>query len=352
MQKKARPTLRCLFDDLGGADVEDAAQRSALAGGSPRSIGPLPLDAIEHPLLKASNMFVDRTPEDVHDLRIKAVTDRTWYKARSGRRMRGAVWIDEEGVPWLCAAGTRREGEIDDFYAWFEGQSASGSQVFLPTEEDRKRLRLERVHAADAERLVELGTRVAEALATAARAGEVTKVALPTSLDPETLEFRDGASLVLELTPGDAGTVGEITLSLEVSDYATTQYGDVILEVRRAIPGIPTADWDVVPAMGDHSDPCWYALVDEEWVNCVLTSIEAEGPRAFAERPPDLTHGSDGMAHIVPTGGLVEAMVEGQPVRGLCGRCFVPRADPDERPVCADCVERQRTLDLLWVAPG
>jgi hypothetical protein len=94
--ERARPTLRCLREDL------------AL---------PVPrvdtlLEEIGHPLLaKAAERFGDdRTPQE----RIAAIDDQVLFKVKV-QRWRGAVWIDA-GVAWLVAAGQREEGAPDDFY--------------------------------------------------------------------------------------------------------------------------------------------------------------------------------------------------------------------------------------------
>ncbi|MDT3443591.1 hypothetical protein [Pseudofrankia sp. BMG5.37] len=97
MARQARPTLRCLREDL------------ALA--VPRV--DTPLEDIDHPLLtKASDRFAD---DDTPRERIAAIDDRVLFKVKI-QRWRGAVWVDA-GIPWLVAAGQREEGSPDDFYA-------------------------------------------------------------------------------------------------------------------------------------------------------------------------------------------------------------------------------------------
>ncbi|MBL7492549.1 hypothetical protein I6A60_02235 [Frankia sp. AgB1.9] len=97
MARQARPTLRCLREDL------------ALA--VPRV--DTPLEDIGHPLLaKVSDRFAD---DDTPQERIAAVDDQVLFKAKV-QRWRGAVWVDA-GIPWLVAAGQREEGSPDDFYA-------------------------------------------------------------------------------------------------------------------------------------------------------------------------------------------------------------------------------------------
>ena len=134
----ARPTIRCLLDDLR-SDLGNADQRSGLASGSLRGLGKVPLRTIDHPLLEKVTMLSDRPIAELHERRILAVTDYVWYRVKAGH-FRGAVWIDKPGVPWLCAAGIRRDGDTSDFYADFERRCVSGSDVFLPSESDSKRL--------------------------------------------------------------------------------------------------------------------------------------------------------------------------------------------------------------------
>jgi hypothetical protein len=341
---KARPTIRCLLDSLREG-ITDPNQRSALIAGRLESLGPVPLDEIAHPLLvKATEQFGERTLVELHEYRISAVRDVDWYQSKVGRH-RGAVWIDLQGQAWLCAAGTRRAEDNDDFYNQFERQCAGGSSVFLPTEDDLKRLRLEAVYEAEDRRGTLLRERVVAALMHAAQDRTTVTSALPTAFDNGTLEPVDGAILILDVTWGDPG---EITLSIEVTDYAAGHYNDVVHEIQMALPSVPLSDWDVIPATGDHLDPCWYALVDPEWIERFVTDIASRGVQAFVGDPPDLTDGPDGFSHLVNKNGLFEATVEGVAVRAICGRSFIPRSDPDA-PVCQRCAADHETLERLCV---
>jgi hypothetical protein len=98
MPRRARPTLRCLREDL------------ALPLPRVRT----PLDEIAHPLLaKAAERFAD---EQAPQERIAAIDDQVLFKVKVQRR-RGAVWLDDGETAWLVAAGQREEGSPDDFYA-------------------------------------------------------------------------------------------------------------------------------------------------------------------------------------------------------------------------------------------
>ncbi len=44
-------------------------------------------------------------------------------------------------------------------------------------------------------------------------------------------------------------------------------------------------------------------------------------------------------SHYVPKDKLMQAMVEGTPVRALCGKLWVPSRDPERFPVCPMCKE-------------
>jgi hypothetical protein len=49
-------------------------------------------------------------------------------------------------------------------------------------------------------------------------------------------------------------------------------------------------------------------------------------------------------SHYVPRDKLMEAMVNGTPVRALCGKLWVPSRDPERFPVCPQCKEIHETL--------
>jgi hypothetical protein len=137
----ARPTLRRLTEDLH----------------SPIPPVEQPLDELDHPLLvKARDQFADTTT--AHE-RIRAIDDQVLFKIKI-QRWRGAVWPDQQDLPWVVAAGTREDGSPDDFYAALAKQAqaartrynsshskplTSDTYVaqFLPGTDDVKRYRLE-----------------------------------------------------------------------------------------------------------------------------------------------------------------------------------------------------------------
>lgn len=48
---------------------------------------------------------------------------------------------------------------------------------------------------------------------------------------------------------------------------------------------------------------------------------------------------SERFSHYVPKAKLMEALVNGTPVRALCGKVWTPSRDPKKYPVCQECKE-------------
>ena len=47
----------------------------------------------------------------------------------------------------------------------------------------------------------------------------------------------------------------------------------------------------------------------------------------------------DKFSHYVPKDKIIESAVTGKPVRALCGKKWLPNANPDRFPVCPSCKE-------------
>lgn len=47
----------------------------------------------------------------------------------------------------------------------------------------------------------------------------------------------------------------------------------------------------------------------------------------------------DKFSHYVPKDKIVESAVTGKPVRALCGKKWLPNANPDRFPICPACKE-------------
>ena len=49
-------------------------------------------------------------------------------------------------------------------------------------------------------------------------------------------------------------------------------------------------------------------------------------------------------SHYAEKDKIMEAMVNGTPVRALCGKVWVPSRDPNKFPVCPECKEIYESL--------
>jgi Protein of unknown function (DUF3039) len=73
-----------------------------------------------------------------------------------------------------------------------------------------------------------------------------------------------------------------------------------------------------------------------------VTTMPEPGTGTTVEERPDLRtdHGDhDKFAHYVPKDKLTAALIEGTPVRALCGKLWTPFGDPKGFPVCPQCKE-------------
>jgi hypothetical protein len=122
-RRRARPTIRCLTEDLGlrlpSLDVD--------------------LGELDEPWLGEVRRIALASPQG--QKRILAIDHPLVYRLRSSTE-RGATWVDgEHEIVWLCAVHRRAEGSEDDAYAWFASLHAGGE--LLPDGDDRLRDRAE-----------------------------------------------------------------------------------------------------------------------------------------------------------------------------------------------------------------
>lgn len=116
--RRARPTIRCVIEDLGvelpGLDTD--------------------LGELDDPWIAELHRVAATSPTG--QKRILAIDHPLVYRLRMSSE-RGATWLDEDGVVWLCAVRRREEGSDDDAFTWFAELHQDGR--LLPTDEDRLR---------------------------------------------------------------------------------------------------------------------------------------------------------------------------------------------------------------------
>ncbi|GLZ80074.1 hypothetical protein Afil01_48810 [Actinorhabdospora filicis] len=78
-----------------------------------------------------------------------------------------------------------------------------------------------------------------------------------------------------------------------------------------------------------------------------MTNPQTDGGTIIEERVSELRYDEgdhERFAHYVPKDKLMEAMVNGTPVRALCGKLWVPSRDPERFPICPECKEIHESM--------
>lgn len=322
----ARPTIRCLLDDLANS-VTDARQRSALLAGQLPDLS-VQLHEIAHPIVAAARDRYTNGEPRARDW-FRSVRDQPWVECRHGERWRGLVLWYPQAQRWLCFAGWHEFGSRDDVYERFTQQCTTGSTIdstrFLPVKDDESRLLGEQ--------------RYSDLLTQKQRFNhEVLKCLLSAVSSPgiaSTLELPDGSTMRVLLRPD--GDLDELTLQIKL-DWRGGQGAAMVERVKDTVPGIATNEWDIIPPGPTDLDPIFLAYVDDQWVTQLTEAAATHGLEVLGANPNLLLDRSDGAAHFIPASAKVAtAYVEGQPVRAICGRRFVPTADPSTAPTCPEC---------------
>jgi hypothetical protein len=243
-----RPTKRCLDDlDLSIPYLTE------------------PLESIDHILIqRAQNLPIEQATGGAG--RILALSDRIWYKVKSGRH-RGAATVltDREAADittsvgrwWLCAAGYRREGDRGEFYAALEaearrrgGKGNPSTSHLLPADWDWKRLAAELAEAWRSR----LQRVVLELVARSLRSGKA-----------HVAEFRHHR--VSALVRADDGDDAYLAIIAEgIPDPK------VIAIILASVPGIPADHWQPEPG----SVPGLSTVPGEViWSTCLPPTISA-----------------------------------------------------------------------------
>ncbi|MEV0131702.1 hypothetical protein AB0H83_24970 [Dactylosporangium sp. NPDC050688] len=170
--------------------------------------------------------------------RIVSLKDRVWFKVKTGRWRGAATRLPEADRPeaavqvrfapwWMGAAGYRREGDPADFYSALESDAgrSGGSDKWLPSDWDWKRLELEQAYAWEAQ----IRTTVRGLIARSLRNGR-TYLA----------EFRGYSVTALAQARG-----GETYLKVGLAKVADPKIFAVILN---AVPGVDPQSWMPEPS--------------------------------------------------------------------------------------------------------
>jgi hypothetical protein len=336
MADPARPTLRCLAEDLDGEGWTNASDRAAALG---ERLDPLRrLHDLDHPTIRhAATLYPGDSDIEAERESISGLTNPFWWKLKISR-YRGAVFIDDDGQAWLSATGIRREGERTDFYASFMAQvTADGPDGFLPTEADYARLHEEQAAAVERDWRKRIAATAIALVAGAASTGKEQRAELLTPVDRipfATLEVRV-ERLEDDVSPADAGDApAEIEVSFEILDWSHTPEQQIARYVVLAVISPSEDGWDVVP---QGSGVMHVSTISESRLQLIVGAADVGSDRDSAGKDAALVVSAVSHSHITSAAGLTEAVIEGLAIEALCGQFFVPRRDPLELPLCEEC---------------
>ncbi len=224
--RRSRPTLRCLAEDLG------------------LSIPPLESDlgALDHPWLDELRRIAPTSP--LGQKRILSISQPLVYRLRASSH-RAATWADEKnGIVWLCAVHRRAEGSDDDAYAWFADLHTAGR--LLPSDDDRLRDRAEAVIRLQRGLTSELLQLADQALQ---RAGTELGSDLGRYLPCRVLALRSGGLeeiwCALSVRPADGAHVSDRLRDILFAALEE-HFPDAVFEVRSDWPTGLTGWWETV----------------------------------------------------------------------------------------------------------
>ena len=266
------------------------------------------------------------------------MTHPMWWKVKVGSRWRGAVYEDESGQAWLCAAGYRREGEGSDFYKRFMALVPTrGANHYLPTQEDYDLLGREQEPAGstadndlfrqwEAQLVTWARTWLAEAVTTGVASMHV-------------LDAADGNKLTRVEMVGSRDDRGTCDLYVEFHPLDFSAQPELEWAEQVFLCGICPSElvWQASFVGRGRG----YSATDVElhWLNARRLVVDAE--EVIGVPAPNQ------LAHYTHRERLLDCIVEGEATRALCGQWFVPRHDPQSREPCQLC-----TLIYERLPPG
>lgn len=348
MDSVRRVTLRCLVEDLVSdwsdvsqqrqfAELRDSLKNETVSDGDiALKMGDLPTTSLAaHPLVTSFNAAFSSDSVDVQRESISGLTNPHWWKQKTSR-WRGAATDSKlagEGEIWLCAGGMRAQGDAKDFYAGFcSTASGGGHSHYLPGNDDKRlqQVELKVLRKAAWLEQVKLATMVSVAGHICAGGGGLLHLPSPS---PESIQDPLlHVTIASEIMEDDGERLVEVFLEVELLDRSKRALGDAATAAMKSVLEPREDSWTI--ALGKDETQIWSTLLSEERIELANQAVSTgKLPEKFRDAATILAV----QAHYAPVTGLVEAMVEGDPVRSLCGQWFVPTADPEPRPVCSVC---------------
>lgn len=319
--RRARPTVRLLTDDLTGGWLSPVPRRNLSAG----DLDALhPMSELPHPLIAKALDCFGEDPERDHPVGpIAAGTTIRLLEIKAGQ-WRGGVWQDpSSGVCWLVVAGLAKGEHLDhdDFYQRVERDD--DPTRWLPGPADERLLKRETAARLTRDWELLIQKAMLEALRSVATGGTTT-FRLPHPL----LTDEPLAELTLEITPVREPGYQADDVGLTIDPDPKYAAGPLIWRLTiRALTSLspPEQGWDRYhDSYSNIGEPgSWATRADE------LDTAVANDELLMSE--------PGRRSHYTHRKHLVAKTVEGRAVPSLCGVYFVPAQDHRSSPVCPEC---------------
>lgn len=323
-----RPTTRCVTEDLNDG-WDHPRDRDVVRLPEQRQ----PLHTLRHPVIRhAVETFKDVDGGDHSRERIECVRETRFWKLKTAG-WRGAIYVDDGGQPWIVAAGRRRDGDNADFYEVLKREvERNGVNGYLPTDEDRKRLKRELGEVALSAWEQKIHDDAVDAFEVAHHAG-VGTFRIDAIGDPGSLAGAEVSIERVEIMESE-DSLAEVIVTVKPSDWSTPgllQRAEVV--VMAAIQP-DEQRWDPDDLGSEHL----FTFVAEDSLVDELVAASRSPERV----PGGTTPGT--VAHYAHKTRLTEHYVEGTATQALCGDYFVPRQLPDDLEICPRCEALMRVL--------
>ncbi|MGQ0843492.1 MAG: DUF3039 domain-containing protein [Sporichthyaceae bacterium] len=325
--RRARPTLRCLAEDL--ADGWDSPRPLRLIAA--RAFDDLhPLGELPHPIVaKAAESFAHDAELDNFVGLVQSCTAFPLMEIKLGQ-WRGGVWKDPEtGVHWLVVAGLAKGGhqDHDDFYVRVKRENDAGeSNRWLPTTEDIRLLRRETASRLMTEWELTVQRQIHSALEDVHAGGSVGfGIAHPLQSEG------DIAALTINVTAVRDVDYDADEIELEIRPVARWAGSDLLWQlILRALISLspPEQGWD-------RYRDTFSTIAEPGGLTHRLTEL---GALVFAHELAQSEPGTH--SHYAHRRGLAGSTIQGDGIRAICGVFFVPTRDHETLPRCPVCAQR------------
>lgn len=349
-----RVTLRCLCEDLvddwGSVAEQRAFQRlraAAVSSGKDSDVALVLEEApttacASHPLVAGFRASFESDSAGIRRESISGLSDPHWWKQKVSRWRGAATDAEVVGVgeAWLCAGGLRAAGESRDFYKSFmKGIETAGAERYLPALEDRRVQRVEQKLARVDAWTEQLRVSVLVCISEASEARESVLLHVPAPSPEPVAEVLAHLSFEVHREVGEGEELVELFMQVSDQDHARPSLVQLLIDTAQSVVEPVVDAWRVLPGVG--TSQIWLTLISVETLRNAR-EVRSSGAVPVRLRESRLRLGVQ--AHYTQKDGIVSATVEGDAVRGLCGRWFVPTSNPDSLPVCPSCKDEYSRL--------